>query len=255
MDAERTAGNAEMYGFVFQGNAYEGLTCNALEWVKSNGGGQIVEADGTISINNPQAAAAIERAASWIGTIAPEGNLAYQEEESRGVWQLGNSVFMRNWPYAYALGAGDDSAVKGLFDVAPLPAGDGEGSGSAATLGGWNVAVSKYSSDPEEAIKLALYLSSTEVQKERAINQSNLPTIEALYDDADVLAASPFMANWKEIFQNAVPRPSAPTKIKYNEVSSLFWSAVHSTLSGNGTAAENLEGLEADLTDLKGDAW
>lgn len=255
MDGERAAGNAEMYGFVFQGNAYEGLTCDALEWVKSNGGGQIVEADGTISINNPQAAAAIDRAATWIGTISPEGNLAYQEEESRGVWQLGNSVFMRNWPYAYALGAGDDSAVKGLFDVAPLPAGDGEGAGSAATLGGWNVAVSKYSPDPEEAIKLALFLSSTDVQKERAINQSNLPTIPALYEDADVLAASPFMANWKAIFEQAVPRPSAPTKIKYNEVSSLFWSAVHSTLSGNGTAAENLEGLEADLTDLKGDGW
>lgn len=255
MDGERAAGNAEMWGFVFQGNAYEGLTCDALEWVKSNGGGQIVEADGTISINNPQAAAAIDRAATWIGTISPEGNLAYQEEESRGVWQLGNSVFMRNWPYAYALGNGDDSAVKGKFDVAPLPAGDGEGAGSAATLGGWNVAVSKYSPDPEEAIKLALFLSSPEVQKERAINQSNLPTIEALYDDADVLAASPFMANWKEIFQNAVPRPSAPTKVKYNEVSSLFWSAVHNTLSGNGSAAENLEVLEADLSDLKGDAW
>ncbi|MFK4810479.1 ABC transporter substrate-binding protein [Devosia neptuniae] len=255
MDAERTAGNPDMYGFVFQGNAYEGLTCNALEWVKSSGGGQIVEADGTISINNPQAAAAIDRAATWIGTISPEGNLAYQEEESRGVWQLGNSVFMRNWPYAYALSGGDDSAVKGKFDVAPLPAGEGEGAGSAATLGGWNVAVSKYSPDPEEAIKLALFLASPEVQKERAINQSNLPTIEALYDDADVLKASPFMANWKEIFQNAVPRPSAPTKVKYNEVSSLFWSAVHNTLSGNGTAAENLEVLEADLSDLKGDAW
>jgi trehalose/maltose transport system substrate-binding protein len=255
MDAERAAGQADMYGFVFQGNAYEGLTCDALEWVMSNGGGQIVEADGTISINNEQAAAAIDRAAGWIGTISPDGNLAYQEEESRGVWQLGNAVFMRNWPYAYALGNGDDSAVKGKFDVAPLPAGDGEGARSAATLGGWNIAVSKYSPDPEEAIKLALFLSSTEVQKERAINQSNLPTIEALYDDADVLAASPFMANWKEIFQNAVPRPSAPTKVKYNEVSSLFWSAVHNTLSGNGSAAENLEILEADLTELKGDAW
>ena len=255
MDAERAEGQADMYGFVFQGNAYEGLTCDALEWVMSNGGGQIVEADGTISINNEQAAAAIDRAAGWIGTISPDGNLAYQEEESRGVWQLGNAVFMRNWPYAYALGNGDDSAVKGKFDVAPLPAGDGEGARSAATLGGWNVAVSKYSPDPEEAIKLALFLSSTEVQKERAINQSNLPTIESLYDDADVLAASPFMANWKEIFQNAVPRPSAPTKVKYNEVSSLFWSAVHNTLSGNGSAAENLEVLEADLSELKGDAW
>lgn len=255
MDGERAAGNPDMYGFVFQGNAYEGLTCDALEWVKSFGGGQIIEADGSISINNEQAAAAIDLAASWIGTIAPEGNLAYQEEESRGVWQLGNAVFHRNWPYAYALGNGDDSAVKGKFDVAPLPAGDGPDARSAATLGGWNYAVSKYSQEPEAAIQLALFLGSEEVQKERAINQSNLPTIESLYDDADVLAASPFMANWKEIFQNAVPRPSAPTKGKYNEVSSMFWSAVHNTLSGDGTAAENLELLEADLTDLKGDSW
>ena len=255
MDAERAAGNPEMWGFVFQGNAYEGLTCNALEWVMSNGGGQIVEADGTISINNELAAAAIDRVAGWIGTSSPEGNLAYQEEESRGVWQLGNAVFHRNWPYAYSLGNSDDSAVKGLFDVAPLPAGDGEGARSAATLGGWNVAVSKYSPDPEAAIQLALFLSSTEVQKERAIDQSNLPTIMALYDDPDVAAAQPIIPSWKDIFLNAVPRPSAPTKVKYNEVSSLFWSAVHNTLSGNGTAAENLELLEADLTDLKGDSW
>jgi trehalose/maltose transport system substrate-binding protein len=255
MDAERAGGNADIWGFVFQGNAYEGLTCDALEWVMSNGGGQIVEADGTISINNENAAAAIDRAAGWVGTIAPDGVLAYMEEESRGVWQLGNAVFMRNWPYAYALGNGDDSAVKGKFDVAPLPAGDGEGGRSAATLGGWNVAVSKYSPDPEAAIELAKYLASPEVQKERAIAQSNLPTIPSLYEDADVLAASPFMANWKAIFEQAVPRPSAPTKTDYNEVSSLFWSAVHNTLSGNGTAAENLEMLEADLADLKGDAW
>lgn len=254
-DGERAAGNADMQGFVFQGNAYEGLTCDALEWVKSYGGGQIIEADGSISINNPQAAAALEAAKAWVGTIAPAGVLSYQEEESRGIWQLGNSVFMRNWPYAYALGNGDDSAVKGKFDVAPLPAGEGADARSAATLGGWNVAVSKYSKHPDEAIQLALYLGSKEVQKERAINQSNLPTIESLYDDADVLKASPFMANWKAIFQNAVPRPSAPAKVKYNEVSSLFWSAVHETLSGNGTAAENLELLEAKLTELKGDAW
>ncbi|MDB5539906.1 MAG: transporter substrate-binding protein [Devosia sp.] len=254
-DAERAAGNPDMQGFVFQGNAYEGLTCDALEWVVSNGGGQIVEPDGTISINNEKAAAAIEMAKGWVGNISPEGVLAYQEEESRGVWQLGNAVFMRNWPYAYQLGNGDDSAVKGKFDVVPLPIGEGEGARSAATLGGWNVAVSKYSKAPEEAIKLALFLSSTEVQKERAIKQSNLPTIVSLYDDADVAAAQPIIPNWKEVFVNAVPRPSAPTKVKYNEVSSLFWSAVHDTLSGNGTAAENLELLEAKLTELKGDAW
>ncbi len=120
-DAERAAGDADIWGFVWQGNAYEGLTCNALEWVKSFGGGQIVEPDGTISVNNDKAIAALDTVKGWVGTISPEGVLAYQEEEARGVWQTGNAVFMRNWPYAYGLGNGDDSAVKGLFDVAPLP--------------------------------------------------------------------------------------------------------------------------------------
>ncbi|KAB0567722.1 ABC transporter substrate-binding protein [Brucella pituitosa] len=254
MDKERADGKADLWGFVFQGNAYEGLTCNALEWVKSSGGGQIVEADGTISVNNEQAVAALDRAKGWINSISPQGVLAYQEEESRGVWQTGNAVFMRNWPYAYALGNNDDSAVKGRFDVAPLPAGaDGEAPSSA--LGGWNLAVSKYSTKQGAAVALVKYLASPEVQKVQAIEISRLPTIEALYDDQEIIAAQPFMANWKPIFQNAVPRPSAATKVKYNEVSAKFWNAVHKTLSGNGTAAENLELLEVELTELEGSGW
>ncbi|MEO5613839.1 MAG: ABC transporter substrate-binding protein [Cypionkella sp.] len=253
-EGERAAGKGDFWGYVWQGNAYEGLTCDALEWVKSFGGGQIVEADGTISINNEKAAKALETAKGWVGTISPEGVLAYGEEESRGVWQTGNAAFMRNWPYAYTLGNGDDSAVKGLFDVTTLPVG-AEGDTSAATLGGWNVAVSKYSKHQDVAISLALYLAGPEAQKARAISESALPTIVALYDDADIAAAQPIIPQWKAVFLNAVPRPSAPTLGKYNEVSSKFWSAVHETLSGNGSAADNLAGLEADLTDLKGDAW
>ncbi len=254
-DKEREAGSKDIWGFVWQGNAYEGLTCNALEWVKSNGGGQIVEADGEISINNPKAAEALEMAKSWVNTISPPGVLAYQEEEARGVWQTGNAVFMRNWPYAYSLGNGADSAVKGKFDVAPLPAGSAEGATSAATLGGWNLAVSKYSKNQAEAIDLVKFLTSKEMQKKQAIEASNLPTIVDLYDDADIAKEVPIIPRWKEVFLNAVPRPSAPTKVKYNEVSSNFWTAVHNTLSGNGSAAENLELLEAQLTKLKGSSW
>jgi trehalose/maltose transport system substrate-binding protein len=253
-DKERAAGQKDIWGFVFQGSAYEGLTCNALEWIASAGGGRIVETNGDISINNEKAAAALDMAKSWIGTISPQGALAYKEEEARGIWQTGNSVFMRNWTYTYALGNGADSAIKGKFGVVPLPAG-AEGIAPASTLGGWNVAVSKYSKHQDVAIALVKFLGSAETQKKRAVDLSNMPTIAALYDDKDVAAAQPFMPLWKPIFETAVPRPSAATKVKYNEVSAKFWGAVHNTLSGTGSAAENLELLEVELTDLKGNGW
>ncbi|MER8443769.1 ABC transporter substrate-binding protein [Mesorhizobium sp. M1066] len=255
MDKERAAGNRDIWGFVFQGNAYEGLTCDALEWVMSNGGGQIIEPDGTISVNNSQAAAVLDMVKGWVGTIAPPGVLAYQEEESRGVWQTGNAVFMRNWPYAYALGNGEGSPIKGKFDVAPLPAGTGEGARPVATLGGWNLAVSKYSKHPDAAIELVKFIASPAMQKYRTLKTSNLPTIQALYDDADIARQQPIVPRWKQIFLDAVPRPSAATRIKYNEASSQFWNAVHNTLSGDGTAADNLADLEAMLSKLKGRGW
>ncbi len=253
-EAERAAGSKDLWGFVWQGNAYEGLTCNALEWVKSFGGGQVVEPDGTISINNPKAAAAIDLAKSWVNTVSPPGVLSYGEEEARGVWQTGNAVFMRNWPYAYGLGEADDSKVKGKFDVTTLPSG-GDNDKSAATLGGWNLAVSKYAKNKDAAIALVKFLASKDTQKQNALIGSKLPTVMALYDDADIKEKQPIIPRWKDVFLQAVTRPSAPTKVKYNEVSSKFWSAVHETLSGKGTAAENLEVLEADLTELKGKGW
>ena len=252
-DKERAAGNKDMWGFVFQGNAYEGLTCDALEMGEVVGGGQIVEANGDISINNDKAAKALETAKSWVGVISPPGVLAYQEEEARGVWQTGNAVFMRNWPYAFSLGNGADSAIKGKFDVATLPTGAAADK-PAATLGGWNwpCPSTRSTRTPPSVSPSTSVEGSAEGSRDRP---THLPTIISLYDDPDVAKAQPTIPRWKAIFMNAVPRPSAPTKVKYNEVSSLFWSAVHDTLSGKGSAADNLEVLEAKLTELKGSGW
>ena len=246
-DGERAAGNADFWGFVWQGNAYEGLTCDALEWLYSNAGGRIIEPDGVITINNPNAIEIIDLAASWVGTISPRGVTGFGEEDARNLWQAGNAAFMRNWPYAFSLGQGADSAIAGLFDVSPLPAGDAEGGRPAATLGGWQLAVSRYSANPELAADVAMFMTSYEEQKIRAIVGTFNPTIMALYEDPEVLEAVPFFGSLYDVFINAVARPSTATAPNYAAVSRIFFNAVHSVLTGSEDAETALALAELDL--------
>jgi len=252
---ERSAGEAGLWGYVWQGRAYEGLTCNALEWIASEGGGAIVADDGRVTIDNPAAERALTRAAAWVSSISPPGVLNYAEEEARGVFQSGDAVFMRNWPYAWSLTQGADSPVLGKIGVAPLPG--GANGHSVSALGGWQLAVSRYSDHPQIAAELVRYLTSVAEQKRRAIRGSFNPTLPALYRDEEILAAAPFFADLEEIMHTAVARPSAVTGNRYNQVSHAFWSAVHEVISGKQTAAASLRALQGRLDRLSrgGSHW
>lgn len=246
-----TADSPAFTGFVWQGNAYEGLTCNALEWQYSQDGGQIIDPDGTVTVNNENAVAAMERAAAWVAGISPEAVTGYMEEDARAVWQGGDSAFMRNWPYAYATGQEEGSVIQDLFTVGPLPGGT-EGQ-SAATLGGWQAFVSVYSENQEIASELARYLTSAPIQKSRAIERANLPTIGSLYSDQDVLAAQPYYEDMFDVFAGgAVPRPSTASADLYNEVSIAYFTAV-SQILGGGDAASLFEDLQEELEDIMSD--
>jgi len=246
--AERAAGSERIWGFVWQGRAYEGLTCDALEWIASHGGGTIVDENGRVTVDNPRAVTALELAASWVGTISPPGVLNYAEEDARGVFQSGNAVFMRNWPYAWTLAQGADSPVREHVGVAPLPAGpDGH---SVSALGGWQLAVSRYSRHPELATSLVLFLTGPEEQQRRAIAGAYQPTMPALYENPDVLAANPFFRDLYATLVNAVPRPSSVAGDRYNELSSEFWTSVSSVLSGRSPASAALAELQPRLERL-----
>jgi trehalose/maltose transport system substrate-binding protein len=159
-DGERKTGDKDFYGFLWQGAAYEGLTCNALEWLASSEAGYIVESDGRVSINNPHAKSALTMAQNWVGTISAKGTTGYQEEESRNAFQEGHAAFLRNWPYVYALANAEESPVKGHVDVTYLPQGDGPNASHAACLGGWQLMLSAYSKNKDTAAKLIKYMVS-----------------------------------------------------------------------------------------------
>jgi trehalose/maltose transport system substrate-binding protein len=250
-EGERGAGLNDFWGFVWQGKAYEGLTCDALEWQVSNGGGNIIEPDGTVSVNNPQTIAAFERAKRWIGTISPEGITTYTEPESLNVFTAGSAAFMRNWPYAYAVSNEEDSKIKGNVAVTVLPKGDGENARNAATLGGWQLMVSNYSQNQDAAFEFVKYMTSPEIQKSAAIERTLLPTIASVYEDADVLEANPYYADLLPVFQGgAVPRPSTVSGELYNDVSTAYFTAVNQILTGQKDAATAVAEIEQQLNDI-----
>jgi trehalose/maltose transport system substrate-binding protein len=247
---EERKNNPDFWGYVFQGAAYEGLTCNALEWIASNDGGRIVNRDNEVTIANENAADIIDRVRGWIGTISPEGVLTFDEEAARRIWQTGNALFMRNWPYAYKLGQEEGSAIKGKIGVTKLPHGKGD---SAATLGGWQLAVSKYSEHPALAAQVAFFITNYKYQKERAIRGSYNPTIKALYKDPEVLEAVPFFSSLYEVFTNSIARPSTASAPNYNEVSTLFFKTIHRLLSNKGIDTMSaLEELALDIAEVTG---
>jgi trehalose/maltose transport system substrate-binding protein len=231
-------GEKGIEGYVFQGRAYEGLVCNALEWIVSNGGGGLLDNGGKATFNNPQATAAIDRAKTWIGTIAPQGVLGYDEEQARGAFQSGKAVFMRNWPYAWALVNAPDSPVKDKVGVVPLPKGDGDKAVHTGTLGGQSLAVSKYSAHPKEAVDLILYLAGAEEEKRRAVKGSFNPSLKSVYNEPE-LKNDAFFSTFSKILESVATRPAAVAGKGYNQFSSQFVRAVHGTLQGQGAAADN----------------
>jgi trehalose/maltose transport system substrate-binding protein len=239
------ASNPNFYGFVFQGNSYEGLTCDSLEWIASSGGGTFID-NGKATINNAKARAILDLFRSQIGVTTPRGVTSYQEGESHTAFIDGNAAFMRNWPYAYSLGEATGSKVKGKFAVAPLP--HGPGGHSVATVGGWQLAVSKYSKHQDAAIEFVRYMTSAPVEKFDTITNSNVPTIPALGKDPAVRKAAPYL-NPATASVPRVTRPSSILGVHYNEGSKDIYQAINRIL--NGTPASSvLPGLQSQLQRL-----
>ena len=247
---ERAKGKKQFWGFVWQGAADEGLTCDALEWQATEGGGRIIEEDKTISVNNPQAIRALQRAARWVGSISPPGVVGYREWDSLNVWVAGDAAFMRHWPSAYLDSQAAGSAIRNKFDTALLPSGK---AGQVGTLGGWGLAVSRFSAHPREALELVRYLTRRDVQERRTHVVSQPPTLSELYDLPEALEPNPRLDLLGQAFRTSmVSRPSDVAGKKYEGVTDAYIQAVHSVLTGEKSAPEAAAALENELVRITG---
>jgi trehalose/maltose transport system substrate-binding protein len=244
---ERANGNKDFWGFVWEGAPSEALTCNALEWQVSEGGGTILDEHGKVTINNPNTIRAWSMAARWVGSISPPGVTAYREWDAFNMWQTGKAAFMRNWTNAYVAARAEDSPTRGHFDVASLPRGR---AGFAATLGGNGYGVSRYSRHPREAAMLVRFLASPEEQARRCRKSAEPPTIPALYKNADVLGGNPYVSRVLQVREGIALRPSVSAGKMYPDVSRAYYEAVHAVLTQRQSPANAASDLQEQLVKM-----
>jgi trehalose/maltose transport system substrate-binding protein len=252
---ERAKGTKDFWGYVWQGVAGEALTCNALEWQMAAGGGRVIEQDRIISVNNPEAIAAWQRARSWIGRISPPSVAAYRELDSRLAFDSGKAAFNRIWFLTPMTRSGQALRIGWLSSPTVVKTGfsrlPGGADGSAGTLGGTGTAVSLHSAHRKEAIALVQF-------QLRALMQANgeesvsAGAMQAKFSDTPSITTASGSPVTPNQLASIVARPSAAAGVAYKQVSKAYIDAVHSVLTGERQAPAAAAELEKRLIEITG---
>ncbi len=228
-------------GLVYQGERYEGLTVNFLELLYS-AGGKVLSDDGeTVEIDSPETREVLEFMRKGIedGAVT-KAVTTYEEESSRRAFEAGNATFMRNWPYAYALGK--ESGIADEFEVTKFP-GFG-GNPGAGVVGGYNLGVSAYTDNPKGSLAFAEFLTTQPVQKEMFL-KATLPAVAtAVYQDPKVQKELPFTEELLKAVEQAQARPVSPV---YSEISEAIFNNVFEVLQGRESADAATSKMKSEI--------
>lgn len=242
--AKRHQKPSDLWGFVFQGQQYEGLVCAFLEILWGHGG-EVLNEKGEVVLDSPEAIRALEWMKDLIGTISPEAVTTYEEEEARHDFQDGRSLLMRNWPYAWQLCQQEGSAVRGKVGITPMV--HVSGKSGAATLGGWGFGISSQARYPEAAWKFIEFVSQPTQLKVLHLTTGLIPARKELFEDADVLKANPHYSELYKVLIAARPRPVHP---HYAKISDVLRSRVSSVLAGRETPEQAIKAAADKLRSI-----
>jgi trehalose/maltose transport system substrate-binding protein len=256
---ERAKGKKDFWGYVWPGAAAESLTCNALEWQVDEGGGRIIESDGTISVNNPAAIRAWQRARRWIGWISPPSTVEYREIDATNVFDSGRAAFARDWGAEPGGFSTNREQLQLLHWGRELPVGKvgyttlpGGSTASVGTLGGLGLAVSSHSLHPREDAALIRFLLREQIESIKKGAVPNLSTQVVVYDVAPIVDSQNNSEKSGPIKAIVISRPSSVAAHSYEQVTGGYFRAVHSVLTGQRHAPEVAVELEKYLVKITG---
>ncbi|WP_254523649.1 extracellular solute-binding protein [Natrinema caseinilyticum] len=260
------------YGFTTQAAAYEGLSCCTFNEVMTSWGGAyfggannlFTAGDRPITVDGDRIIDAIRMMRSFIegeeqntlegyAQICPSAIVQWTEQQSLNPFAGGNAVSNRNWSYAIAA-TGTEAAFGENLGVMTRPyavtrqeAEYADAGGTAAALGGWNLAVSPFSNRQEEALQVLEAFANEDVMLTVFELGGFLPPNLDLVAEADPSDVGP-VARYADVVQsaseNAIPRPATDL---WPEQSALIFQAVNAAYRGAQAPEAAMNDLEQEL--------
>jgi multiple sugar transport system substrate-binding protein len=210
-----------------QANRYEGY----IVWVNAliqGAGGNILDdpeagADANVVLDTPEATEAARVVQTLANSSAAQPDLSVSNEGTvLQPFTTDAGAFMLNWTFIYDNYSGDEALLEDLgWTRYPRTVPDQE---SRPPIGGTNIAVSAFSSDPELAYQAVECITSVEMQVYNALDTGAMPGNRAVYEEAELLAAYPedLLALFQESLDAAGPRPPTP-----------YWNTIVNALLGS----------------------
>ncbi|KYH24417.1 trehalose/maltose-binding protein MalE [Halalkalicoccus paucihalophilus] len=231
-------------GYIWQGGANEGLTIMWLNWLWGMDG--TVEQDGGLQVNTDKGVQALQHAVDLIHEygVTPGNVPSSNTDQNRQTFQNGNTLFMRNWPYAVNVMNEDGSPVQGSFDVTPLPTHEDYPDVDNSCLGGWNIFINEYSENKEAAQRFASYMASEEVQRELATEFSRLPVHQGVFEDESIREEFPLLGTFSESLQSTRVRPGIA---QYPTFSEIVYTQANTALVQEKTPQQALDDAQSEI--------
>jgi trehalose/maltose transport system substrate-binding protein len=219
------------YGFVWQGDSYEGLTCNFMEYLASAGGTATNSNYTQATLNTPAADKALTFMRSLITSgVSPAAVTTFQEAQAMNTFNAGDAAFLRNWDYAYAnANTPALSKVVGKVGVEPMPAFAGQPTPGYSNIGGWNLYINPHSKNFAADLTFIKFMASPTAQTLLATAASEIPTTTAVRNSPQVIALNPVLAIVGKT--KLVPRPAGTPN--YPQLSDAIYTNVNAALSGS----------------------
>jgi multiple sugar transport system substrate-binding protein len=229
-------------GYIWQGGTNEGLTIMWLNWLWGFGGS--VQQDEDLVVNTQEGVDALAHAVNLIHEhgITPTEIAVSGTQGNRETFQRGETLFMRNWPFAAGLYE-DDTPVTGRFDLTTLPKASDHQDAENSCLGGWSLVINHASENKAGAREFAQYMASVPVQERLAMEFSRLPVREELYTN-EYYEQEPALETFAESLQEAKSRPRTP---QYSRFSEIVYRNCNQALVQEKTPQEALDDAQQEI--------